>query len=562
MRSLEKALQEHELIVLRVIGEWWEMDLTGQDKAGCVAALTERLQQVDMEAELIYLPPDEAQALRDLQAANGRLPVAKFGRRYGEVRLMGPGRLEREEPWFDPENVAEALWYRGFLYRGFDETADEIIEFYYLPTELLALLPTGETAVSHQIIAERAESVEAVDGSPLAPAQAPVQYQTAVTDAVDDMTTMLALAQVGRLRPDQLENLLLNPDTDRRSLLLTLSEEMGLVKRQENRLRPTRTAVTWLRQSREAQLRELAEAWSGSSWNDLCHTPGLACEGENWRNDPILARTALLELLPRQPEWYSLANLTELMRADNPDFQRPDGNYDTWYIRDKATGSYVSGFENWALVEGRLLRFLISGPMSWLGLVETAIDDNNTADLLFRLTGRAVDWLVQQPVATNEVKVPLVVQPDALLLVPHNADRYQRFQAARITEPEPVTPGQPYPYRLTPQSLAYAREQGIAPDRVLDFLVQVSGRPVPAGVKRAIVRWGEKGVEGRLETAVILRVRDEAILDTLRQNPKTRDYIGESLGPLAATVRADDWPRLRQATAELGLLLEETVTRK
>jgi hypothetical protein len=557
MRSLEKALQEHELIVLRVIGEWWELDLTGQDKAACVAALVERLQQVDIVSELLYLPPDEAQALRDLAAAGGRLPVAKFGRRYGEVRLMGPGRLEREEPWFDPENVAEALWYRGFLYRGFDETADEIIEFYFLPTELLALFPNEETAEPQPLtIAERAEP--AAD-SPLTPAGAPVQYQTAVTDGVDDMTTMLALAQVGRLRPENLENLLFNADTDRRSLLLTLSEEMGLVKRQENRLRPTRTAVSWLRQSREAQLRELADAWSGSSWNDLCHTPGLACEGENWRNDPILARTALLELLPRRPDWYSLAALTELMRTENPDFQRPDGNYDTWYIRDKASGSYISGFENWALVEGRLLRFLLAGPMAWLGLVEIATDDNNTADLLFRLTERALDWLNQQPVATEEVKVPLVVQPDALLLVPHNADRYQRFQAARITEPEPVTPGQPYPYRLTPQSLAYARKQGISPERVLDFLEQVSGRPVPAGVKRAIMRWAEKGVEGRLETAVILRVREESILDTLRQNPKTRDYIGESLGPLAATVRADDWPHLRQATAELGLFLEATV---
>jgi hypothetical protein len=556
MRSLEKALQEHELIVLRVIGEWWELDLTGQDKAACVTELVDRLQQIDMAAEMHYLPPDEAQALRDLAAAGGRLPVAKFGRRYGEVRLMGPGRLEREEPWFDPENVAEALWYRGFLYRGFDETADEIIEFYFLPTELLDLLPAETAEPQPLTIAERAEP--AAD-SPLTLASAPVQYQTAVNDAVDDMTTMLALAQVGRLRPENLENLLLNADTDRRSLLLTLSEEMGLVKRQENRLRPTRTAVSWLRQSREAQLRELADAWSGSSWNDLCHTPGLACEGENWRNDPILARTALLEMLPRRADWYSLAELMELMRTENPDFQRPDGNYDTWYIRDKATGSYISGFENWALVEGRLLRFLLAGPMTWLGLVEIATDDNNTADLLFRLTERALAWLNQQPVATEEVKVPLVVQPDALLLVPHNADRYQRFQAARITEPEPVTPGQPYPYRLTPQSLAYAREQGISPERVLDFLEQVSGRPVPAGVKRAIMRWAEKGVEGRLETAVILRVREESILDTLRQNPKTRDYIGESLGPLAATVRADDWPHLRQATAELGLFLEATV---
>ena len=32
MRTLEQALLDHELIVLRVIGEWLRLDLTGTDK--------------------------------------------------------------------------------------------------------------------------------------------------------------------------------------------------------------------------------------------------------------------------------------------------------------------------------------------------------------------------------------------------------------------------------------------------------------------------------------------------------------------------------------------------
>ena len=39
MRALEQALNDHELIVLRVIGEWWEMDLTGLDKVARATAL-------------------------------------------------------------------------------------------------------------------------------------------------------------------------------------------------------------------------------------------------------------------------------------------------------------------------------------------------------------------------------------------------------------------------------------------------------------------------------------------------------------------------------------------
>ena len=32
MRDLESALTDHELVVLRVIGEWWGLDLTGSQK--------------------------------------------------------------------------------------------------------------------------------------------------------------------------------------------------------------------------------------------------------------------------------------------------------------------------------------------------------------------------------------------------------------------------------------------------------------------------------------------------------------------------------------------------
>ncbi|NKQ37684.1 MAG: hypothetical protein HF973_18995, partial [Chloroflexi bacterium] len=545
MRSLTQALQDHELIVLRVIGEWWELDLTGADKAASATALAERLAQLDMAQELQFLPPEEAAALKALAAANGRIPVAAYEREHGAVRLMGPGRLEREEPWFDPQSPAEALWYRGFLYRGFDETAEGVIEFYYLPHEFMAQFPQTTSA-----------TVPQTAPSALAPVDPPAEWETAVTDAADDLTTLLSLAQTTALRPaalDKLHQLLLNPDTDRRSLLLTLAREMGMLKQSETGIRPTRTAVNWLQQSREQQLRALADAWSQSNWNDLCHTPGLHCEGDHWQNDPILARTALLDALPRTPHWYAIADLTALIKETDPDFQRPDGNYDTWYIRDEAGGEYVRGFEHWDLVEGRLIPYLLQGPLFWLGLTETAVLDNQS---FYRLTDRALAWLANEPASTQETRVPLRVEPDAVIIAPHNADRYARFQAARISEAEPVTRGRPYRYRLTPHSLAQAQKEGIAPQRIIQFLTEAGERPLPASVKRGIERWGEKGVEAKLETAVILRVRDEEILETLRTNPKTRDYIDQTLGPLAATVRPENWQKLRTAAAQLGLLLE------
>jgi hypothetical protein len=79
---------------------------------------------------------------------------------------------------------------------------------------------------------------------------------------------------------------------------------------------------------------------------------------------------------------------------------------------------------------------------------------------------------------------------------------------------------------------------------------------VPASVRRGLTRWSENGVEGRLQSVVVLRVGDPAILETLRANPKTRDYLGESLGDLAVALRPGDWAAFREATAQLGLLLD------
>ena len=551
MRSLDQALQDHELIVLRVIGEWWDLDLTGADKAACIRMLAVTLPQLDLPQEMNYLLPGEAAALAELVAAAGRIPVAAFNREHGEVRLMGPARLEREEPWLDPASPAEMLWYRGFLYRGFDETAEGLIEFYYLPDELLAQFSQAAPA---KIVKETVVSyLEAV--------AAPSKTEAAVTDAVDDLTALLALAQRTALQPDRLDRLnqlLLNPNTDRRSLLVNLARDMGMLREMDAGVRPTRAAVSWLKESREVQLRALADAWSSSSWNDLCHTPGLRCEGENWGNDPVLARTALLDAIPRSSDWFRLDDLIAYVKETDPDFQRPDGNYDTWYIRDLASDTYLTGFENWERVEGQLLQFLVQGPLTWLGMVETAASDNGH-DVLYCLAPRALAWLANEELAKEEIRVPVVMQADATLMVPFNAGRYERFQAARVSQAEPVIAGKPFRYRLTPRSLAEAREEGIMPDRILHFLEEASGRPIPASVRRAITRWGERGVEARLEAAVILRVRDAAILDTLRTNPKTRDLVDESLGELAATVRPQNWQKLCQAAAQLGLLLDSDV---
>jgi len=550
MHTLEQSLYDHELITLRVIGEWWDLDLTGSQKAACVRALSEALGKLDLAYEIAYLGPEEATALRELIEAGGHMPVAAFERHHGTVRSMGPGRLEREEPWLDPVSPAESLWYRGFLYRAFEESEDnDLVEYYYLPIEL----------AKSKIREDRVDS----DQSPpktmrLLPAAEPVDYDPAGDDAVDDVVALLAESQKSPLETGSIIRtlpFLLNQDPVRADLLSSLSIELGLLRTSDDGFRPARQAIAWLKQNRGLQLRELVDAWSRSAWNDLCHTPGLICEGSGWQNEPILARNAVLDLLPKSQEWFDLADLVATIKDSNPDFQRPDGNYDTWYIRDAAERVYLSGFEQWDLVEGRLIRFLITGPLKWLGVVDTAPEASRSS-LLVRVSKAGLDWLQDRPLEGQEVKVPIVVGDDGTIMVPFNADRYHRFQVARVCQPLSPVADAPFAYRITPESLALAQEQGAGPKRLLKFLAEASQRPLPAGLRRAVERLSERGVEARIEKVHILRVRDKEILDKLRANPATRSYIGESMSDLSAVILPGGWEALQQSAMRLGLMLD------
>lgn len=548
MRNLEQALFDHELITLRVVAEWWELDLMGMEKSEAVEVLALALARLNMPQEMAYLPPEEASALNELIAQGGRAPVAALNRSHGEVRMMGPGRMEREEPWLDPISPLEALWYRGFLFRAFDETAEGMLEFYYLPEELLVQFPGAFESEDEEAV-NSLEPVDQPDGLP----------SRGLVNAVDDLTTLLAetlrSSELDEERP-AVDDLLLDPDPDRYSLLLNLAAEKGWLREDVSGLRPTRPAVDWLKKGREAQLFDLADAWSNSGWNDLCHTPGLVCEGQNWQNDPILARTALLDALPQTELWYSLESLVDLIRNSNPDFQRPDGNYDTWYVRDAQTEGYLAGFESWDYVEGRLIRFLMLGPMNWLGIT---IISGRPENALFRLSDLGLKWLGDHLPQEQEDKIPIVVYPDATILVAHNADRYVRFQVARIAELEAVNGRKPFQYRMTPASLTLASEQGITADRLMRFLTQASGSAIPKSLQRAVTRWSEMGVEGRLESVIVLRAKDAEILQTLRSNPKTRNFLGEALGDLAIAVKPGKWRQFRAACAQLGLFIDDAL---
>ena len=51
----------------------------------------------------------------------------------------------------------------------------------------------------------------------------------------------------------------------------------------------------------------------------------------------------------------------------------------------EASGEYLRGFEHWDEVDGRLIRYIITGPLHWLGVLDLARPEAEQEVTAFRL---------------------------------------------------------------------------------------------------------------------------------------------------------------------------------
>jgi len=550
MRTLRQCLFDCDLALLRAMAAQWGVELPTNRHDDAVDALTARLADPAAQAETwASLPDAERQALGAILSAGGAMPAGAFARRCGEIRPMGPGRLERERPWESPVSVAESLWYRGLVFKAFDQGPGEMQEVIFVPLELHGGLMTDSVSSNHSTLAPMlAPSATRQAGAQLADDLCSFLayiYSTSVNTAPGEPLPARHLKTFGRQLRDR--------DLTRLDLLTHLAARLSLVKPDATPLRPDpQEATAWLQMHTLQQQRTLFEGWRESeTWNDLWRVPSLRCEDTgSWRNDPLAARRVALDTLAtlESGAWYRLEDFVAAIREATPDFERPGGDYTTWYIRDATTNYYLTGFESWDLVEGALLRLIVGGPLRWLGVVDL---DASATVFCMTPTGR---WLLGQGDAPPvEEDTSFVVHADGRVEI-GAARRYDRFQLSRVADW--TESGAVYIYRIAPSSLERARTQRIGPDRIISFLQEASPVPAPEALVGALRRWGTRGTEAWAQQAAVLRLARPELLDQLIESPRTRNYIRETISSTVALVAPRDWPDLLAAMMEMGLLPE------
>jgi hypothetical protein len=566
MYNLRRFLNDYDMTMLRALAQSRGVRLNTNRQAEAADELAALLlEPLSLRMALTRLSPQSREALEVVQAAGGRMRAPYFARRFGEVRPTGPGRLEREEPWKDPASPAEELWYAGLIFRAFSQDENVPGEFVFVPDDLQPLLPQPR-------VEPPAFSVDIV-----AP---PARQDGETTDLIYDLFSYLVYLQnhrvqsyadgrLGRRDLAALRARLSDADVQRLAFMRHLAGRLGFVLHQDEVLRLEASSVKrWLTATSARQAAVLQEAWRDDpTWNDLCHVPTLVCDQRTpWRNDPVATRQALLALLARCPldRWWSSTSFVAAVKEIHPDFQRPNGDYASWYIRDATSGDYLSGFESWDRVEGALIADLLSGPFHWLGLVTTVAGE---AGPICRLTAGGAHFLGLLAGEPDErPSPPIVVRPDFQITVPALANLYTRFQLERFTDPSDPSPSrrgpasqEPWLYRLTVGSLGRALAQDIRVEQVLAFLRQASERRVPANVAGQLRLWAGRFGQVQLEEVAILRVKNERVLKELSVLPETRSLLGEILSPTSALIRKQDLDRLRKELRALGYLPPEAV---
>mgnify|MGYP001041467224 CR=1 FL=1 len=532
MPELVASLLTRDLGFLRICASLWGMELKAVERNEAADELSAHMLNPHSAAEVIRtLPVSVRDALQSLIQAGGRVPWAVFTRQWGEVRPVGPGRRDREQVYLDPTSTTEVLTYRSLVQNAFFDTPSGLQEFAYISDDLQVVL---RSLLQPAVQAGSGQAAEIPLGRPAAAREC--QHVFPASDGLlDDAVTLLAALRLD-IHPLEV-SIPVNVVTD-------FLRSAGVLQGSD----PSPDRVKAFLEMPPAQaLVLLADSWQkDESFNELRQLPGLLFEGA-WQNQPLATRQWLLHLLHAVPvnQWWSLTSFISQIKEKYPDFQRPAGEYDSWFIKRAADGTYLRGFSSWDEVDGALLRYLLTGPLFWLGRVDLARADVDGEVTAFRRRAK--------PAARQET-ARLTVSSNGTISIPRLVPPLVRYQVSRFCEWKPLKAGE-YRYLPTVFSLQRAVGQGLKVNQLLTLLAKHAGSELPPSFVAALKRWELKGPEARVQTQVLLRLSRPEVLEELRRSKAGR-FLGEVIGPTTVIIKPGAQEKVMAALADLGILAE------
>jgi hypothetical protein len=538
MPSLKKLLQSYDIdLLMRIAHSWgFDDDLSSRDQVE--EWLLKTMTDNESLSELVNsLPETTLKAWQTLKVSNGRIPWSEFTRQFGNLRSLGPAARQREKPDLHPLDAAEELYYRGLIGRAFLDAHPEPREYAFIPQEIFGYSATTRPDITFP-------AVRPVSQSEIK------RHQPANTRLMDHVIDWLSCLRMKKALPGEyFDNAKVT-----KSFIKAISLTGGLVTNKYEIL--TEETAIFLQTNRVNTVKEWFSNWRDSSAiNDLLMIPGLEFEGV-WRNDAVFSRNFILQILKKfdLQTWYSIASFVSNVEKTEPDFQRPAGNFDTWSIRKAGSSTYLVGRQYWNEIDGAYIRYLLSGPLHWLGVLDLAFGTEMTLPTAFRLSPLARFLLednTKKPSLATEVAPKLAA--DLTITLPINTSPLVRYQVGRFTQivSNSVTESR---HQVTAASLTTAESSGLKIDQLNQLLEKHIKSPLPQSFNKLAQRWNKNQLEAMFEKAELLRVEDPGLIKMLADHPRTARMIKEIITPQVAVMQPGGREIAQKVLLESGIL--------
>lgn len=544
MPDLRHSLSKMDFSHLKIVAEQWRLPFSASDARSGLDQLVDHLLANDLILEIREVLTDkEKEALLWLDSLDGKEPWIQFTRRFGEIREMGTGRIDRERPDKDPVSPVEGLWYRALIARGFFETDSGSLEFAYIPDDLRILVmasldPKEKSSLGIGFKCRKASSREKNHQVP------------ASNHSLDHTCTLLSAT---RMNLDPEVHL---PDVSGEEIVFYHNLFLSLGLTADDGIPVPENIRDFFDTPREERFLTLWQSWLTSDTHlDLSLTPELEIEG-SISPDPSRVRELLLSLLRNlDPKtWWSMESFIAQVKEKFPDFQRKGGDYDSWFIKNSLTGDYLRGFSHWDEVEGALLKYLISGPLHWLGFLDLGLVEEEGHPASFRLSSNALNLINNQmPKIGGRKPEQIQIRAKGEIRITRNVPHKIRYQVARFCEWHPVK-AEAYHYTISPASLRRAETQSLRTAHLISLLKN-HAEAIPPNILAALERWEKQGAQASISKKTILRLGSPAVLKSLQKSKASR-FLLEQLGPTVVIIREGSEEKIAAALVEFGIFLE------
>lgn len=538
MLNIVSSLNGQDLGFLKIVANAWGIEIKAPDAYTARTQLAMEMNNPEIIKEIYEVFPENVrQAFDALLDNDGKIPWAKFARDFGEIQVMGSARRDRERPDLNPKTPTEYLWYRAFIGRAFLSTETEPQEFAYIPEEIFSCLEPAYIQ-KKQIPGRSATTKE-------------TQIIFTASDRIlDDICTLLAAIRNG-FSIDILHEYCDIPTDFLNKLIfdIKLISDKGILDPDQVR--------NFLETSREKSLMMLTNHWIESKQlNEMELMPDFIIEGVLDRNHHNV-RQFLLDQISLVPsgQWWNLESFVSYVFQINPDFQRPAGNYDTWYIKKAETGEYLRGFEHWDVIDGAYIRFMLTGPLFWLGLVDLACSESDNKIQAFKCSQWYANLLSNHPPdAIKPEDVKLLIDSYGKIVIPLRFSRSIRYQISRFCDWNGKSKDG-YAFQISPVSLQRAKDQGLKISHFLKIVQSVLPHPFPPKLKSALENWEHHGTQAHFTQAILLHLADPEAINQL-QNTSAKKFIQAILNPNTVAVLPNGVEQVRKTLIEMGYLSE------